>query len=136
MVTATETEDPRIIAGASDLPETVFIYGTLKRGFLNHRRMDRALYRGDATANGLRLYDLGPFPMAVPEAGFRVDGEVYALTGRHLQALDRFEGAPRLYQRVPWTLNDGRVAWIYVGRSRQIRHREAIGTSYLGARCQ
>ena len=133
MVMAMETADSRIITGASDLPETVFVYGTLKRGFPNHRRMDQGLYQGHALAHGLRLYDLGPFPMVVAEPGFHVEGEVYALTGNHLQALDRFEGAPRLYQRVAWTLNDGRVAWIYVGRRRQIRHVGAIGAAYLGA---
>ena len=134
MVMTTEGVDPRIMSGARSFPETVFVYGTLKRGFPNHQLMDQALHRGQALADGLRLYDLGPFPMAVREPGFQVGGEVYALTHPHLNKLDRFEGAPRLYQRVAWTLLDGRVAWVYLGRKHQVRHVGAIGTHYLGPR--
>jgi gamma-glutamylcyclotransferase (GGCT)/AIG2-like uncharacterized protein YtfP len=127
MVIAEETADPRIItAPSAALPsaalEKLFVYGTLKLGCRNHQLMVEGQFEGMDLAEGLRLYDLGPFPMAIAEPGFQVGGEVYGVTASHLEELDRFEGAPRLYQRLLWTLKGGNIAWVYVGRRHQVRH--------------
>ena len=114
------------ISGDSDAAahELVFVYGSLRRGMVNHRHLAGATGLGDAEIQGLTLYDLGPFPMAVdqgdPQA--RLQGELYAMSAAALEALDRFEGVPRLYQRQRWPLSNGRAAWVYVGRERQVRH--------------
>ncbi|MFN5193577.1 MAG: gamma-glutamylcyclotransferase [Cyanobacteriota bacterium] len=99
----------------------VFVYGTLQRGQINHRRMGGARFCGNATMPGIVIHDLGPFPMAVERAGL-VHGEVYAVDGVLLETLDRFEGVPRLYQREWRPLSDGRLVWVYLGRDRQVRH--------------
>jgi gamma-glutamylcyclotransferase (GGCT)/AIG2-like uncharacterized protein YtfP len=130
MVMAGKCREAAIITAASTSRERVFVYGTLKRGFRNHHLMAEALFVGDFVAHGLRLYDLGPFPMAVAEACFQVQGEVYGVTSQHLEALDRFEGVPRLYQRAKWQLSDGQDAWVYVGRHRQVRSVRPIGPHY------
>jgi gamma-glutamylcyclotransferase (GGCT)/AIG2-like uncharacterized protein YtfP len=109
--------------GPSDSGGLVFVYGSLKRSQPEHRQLAGSPCCGEAQLRGLALYDLGPFPMAVatdPQA--LLHGELYRLTDEQLARLDRFEGAPRLYERQRWALADGRPVWVYVGRPRQVRH--------------
>ena len=101
--------------------DLLFVYGTLKRGLANHQHLAGAPAEGEAVLQGIDLFDLGPFPMAVAGTG-RTHGELYRVDATRLAALDRFEGVPRLYERVRWRLDDGRQAWIYLGRGRQVRH--------------
>ena len=109
--------------------QLVFVYGTLKRGLANHRQLAAARFEGTATVAGLHLYDLGPFPMAIAAAAdpaASLDGEIYGLSPDQLVALDRFEGAPRLYERQQHQLSDGRLVWVYVGRPQQVRYVRRI----------
>lgn len=119
-------------SGDSDLqqPQLVFVYGSLRRGQPNHHQLAGSPFCGEAQLSGLALYDLGPFPMAIAchEPGACLHGELYAVTTEQLGALDRFEGAPRLYERQPHRLADGRAVWVYVGRPRQVRHVARIGS--------
>jgi gamma-glutamylcyclotransferase (GGCT)/AIG2-like uncharacterized protein YtfP len=88
----------------------------------------------------MRLYDLGPFPMAIEEAGFQIEGELFSVDARRLAELDRYEGAPRLYERILWPItpipgtpsqgNGPRQAWIYRGRAHQVRHVAPLGSRY------
>lgn len=98
----------------------VFVYGTLLRGQANHHWLTGAAFLGEASLAGVRLFDLGPFPMAVPGDGL-VWGELYGVDDAGLERLDRLEGAPRLYERQWRSLSDGRSAWVYLGRARQVR---------------
>lgn len=113
-------------SGDSDPQEhqLVFAYGTLKRGQPNHHQLAGSRFCGEAELPGLALYDLGPFPMAIPSDNphHRLHGELFAVSASTLAALDRFEGAPRLYQRQSHQLSDGRAVWVYVGQPRQVRH--------------
>jgi hypothetical protein len=63
--------------------------------------------------------------MAVVGEG-RISGEVYAVEGSGLARLDELEGYPRLYDRQVLSLNDGRRAWVYLGRPRQVRHAPVV----------
>lgn len=99
----------------------LFVYGTLRRGQPNHARLQGARWLGQASLEGACLYDLGPFPMAIAAEGV-VFGEVYAVALAALPLLDAFEGCPRLYERHWLALADGRQAWVYLGRVRQVRH--------------
>jgi len=112
----------------ADSAALVFVYGSLKRGQANHHVLEGGRWLGTATMVGLALYDLGPFPMAIAngDATCSLEGEVYAVGAALLERLDRFEGAPRLYQRQAHALADGRTAWVYVGRARQVRHVRRI----------
>lgn len=115
----------------------VFVYGTLKQGHRSHGQLRGARLEGEARLKGYRLYDLGPFPMAVPDPSQEalLHGELYAVTGAQLRALDRFEGAPRLYERHSVQLADGRGVWIYVGRERQVRFSALIPSGrWLGSK--
>ena len=135
--------------------DLVFVYGSLKRGQANHHLLTTARFEGEARAAGLVLHDLGPFPMAIaadqsPAGDTRttigqdmsamgmdaatsaaaqsdsIEGEVFAVDGETLAQLDRIEGVPRLYQRLLWPLQDGRLAWLYLGQPRQVRHVQAL----------
>lgn len=110
--------------GPRDSGGLVFVYGSLKRGQPEHRQLGGSPCCGEAQLRGLALYDLGPFPMAVASTDPQtlLHGELYQLTHAQLEQLDRFEGAPRLYERQRWPLADGRTVWVYVGRPQQVRH--------------
>lgn len=99
----------------------LFVYGTLRRGLVNHHWLAQAQWLGESSMVGVDLHDLGPFPMAIRGEG-TVLGELYRVTESLLARLDRFEGVPRLYRRECLPLTDGRAAWIYLGQARQVRH--------------
>jgi hypothetical protein len=103
----------------------MFVYGTLKRGHGNHHWLAGAPFLGEAELPDVVLHDLGPFPMAVIGEGL-VRGEVYAIDAAVLVRLDRLEGFPRLYDRQLLSLSDGRQAWVYLGRPRQVRRAPQV----------
>lgn len=108
----------------------LFVYGTLLYGS-GHRRIDQLIAShtmrlGTGTVQA-RVYDLGPYPGAIPHASPTdyVTGHVLRLRGgaATLRILDRYEQYdPRhptrsvfVRARTPVTLHDGRkiTAWIY-----------------------
>jgi len=111
-----------------DFNTLVFVYGSLKRGMAHHQLIEEAVWIGEGSIAALALYDLGPFPMAVADssASLPIQGELYQVSAELLQQLDRFEGSPRLYERQRQVLMDGRIAWVYVGQARQVRHATLI----------
>ena len=102
----------------------IFVYGTLRLGEWNHRLLASAESRGAARAPGFLLHDLGGCPAAVPCASnvrhSSVAGEVYAVDAPTLARVDRLEGHPDAWRRVPVTLENGTVAWIYTMRPDQV----------------
>ena len=115
--------------GADSAP-LLFVYGSLKRGMANHPQLQQAVWVGCARLEGLALYDLGPFPMAIAcsEPGSAIEGELYQVNAALLEQLDRFEGAPRLYQRELHRLSSGEAVWVYVGRAQQVRHVKRLSS--------
>jgi gamma-glutamylcyclotransferase (GGCT)/AIG2-like uncharacterized protein YtfP len=112
------------------MPEHIFVYGTLlpglaPAGLWEPVRLCAPVGRGSLPG---RLYDLGPYPAAVPDtsAPGRVAGMVYRLPDRTdvLGALDAYEGCDAadlsgsLFVRrwLEVALDDGgRVScWVYV----------------------
>jgi gamma-glutamylaminecyclotransferase len=83
---------------------TVFVYGTLKRGGSNHAFLRGQHYLGPArTSPGFVLYSLGDYPGMVraPGDGEGVTGELWAVDDACLQELDDLEGlAEGLYERI------------------------------------
>ena len=103
-----------------EMAELVFVYGTLKRGLALAREMRRARGKllGLATIRG-NLYDLGPYPAAVPGRG-TIHGELYAVPEPGLAHLDRVEGRGYRRRLVTALGLDGwkRKAWVYFYRRR------------------
>jgi gamma-glutamylaminecyclotransferase len=83
---------------------TVFVYGTLKRGGSNHLFLTGQKYLGDVrTEPGYTLYSLGDYPGMVRAPGDQsgVTGELWDVTDACLAELDRLEGLDEgLYERV------------------------------------
>ncbi len=98
--------------------ELVFVYGTLRRGYVNHHLLRGA--RGLGPARTLRPYALylGEFPYLVEqEPVCAIVGELYAVSPAGLRLLDQLEEHPDWYQRRQVPVSDGqgqtRQAWVY-----------------------
>ena len=94
----------------------LFVYGTLKRGQRNHRRIADQQFLGEAvTALRYCLVDLGAYPGLVREAtsGLAVHGELFAVSACGLAELDDFEGVPELFVRELIEVDGYREVWAY-----------------------
>lgn len=91
----------------------LFVYGSLKRGFVNHSLLHGAEFLGACrTAPHYRLFDLGEYP-ALAEGGTRsISGELYLYPVARFSILDEFEGSQ--YRRGTVTLQDGSRAEAYL----------------------
>lgn len=68
------------------------VYGTLKKGFHNHRVISDAIYQGSCWVDNFGLADEGYYPSAFKFPGRKIWVEVYDITGDMLAATDRLEG--------------------------------------------
>jgi gamma-glutamylaminecyclotransferase len=115
-----------IVTGATRM-HSLFIYGTLKRGFPNHdAEMGGARYVGlYQTTEAFPLVIAGAYysPCLIDESGqgYQVSGELFEVDDKNLQSLDRLESThlPNGYRRVMMAIKDissDRVldAWVYV----------------------
>ena len=99
--------------------DTVFVYGTLKRGYSNHYFLEGSLYLGEFKTNPKwGLLDLGLFP-AMVVGSLEVEGEAYGVDEATLDRLDRLEGVEQgLYRRrrinVADNLGNTISAWVYI----------------------
>lgn len=72
--------------------QTVFVYGTLRRGGSNHFRMAGAEFVSSGTIRG-RMYRIDWYPgLVLDESAGEIHGEAYLVGAEQLEALDRFEG--------------------------------------------
>lgn len=111
----------------------ILVYGSLKKGYGNHRLLERATFLGQATTvPSFTLLDLGHFPGIVRSGSTPVMGELYEVDAETLARLDRLEGHPGFYRReaIDVVLEDGSLAtvegyvlplsWLHEGRVTQI----------------
>jgi len=99
------------------LNSLVFVYGTLRRGEVNHYYLTHAQFCGPhVTQPHYKMFSLGAYPAVVGRGPDSIQGEVYRVNSRTMHDLDSLEGYPRIYKRklisTPW----GR-AWIYLYRN-------------------
>lgn len=111
------------------LPQHVFVYGTLKEGYGNHRILANATKIGPAitTNDGYIMAD-GGFPWSIPDGKFHVKGELYLVNDEEtMNYLDRLEGVPSLFDHHYTTVRteDGEVheTMMYVAAN---RHWESL----------
>jgi gamma-glutamylcyclotransferase (GGCT)/AIG2-like uncharacterized protein YtfP len=105
----------------------VFVYGTLKSGFGNHRLMEsRSTFITKDQIKGL-MVSLGGFPGVVHADDRCVKGEVYEVTDDCLKDLDRLEGHPRFYKRTKVTTQNGLEVETYIYQG-EIKHRQVVET--------
>ena len=97
--------------------ENVFVYGSLKRGFVNHHLIARAKFLGVGTTRPrFAMLNLGRYP-GVVRGNVAIGGELYLVPRPLMGGLDRLEANGRVYRRelVPITTATGTIqAWIYI----------------------
>ncbi|KAL8543580.1 hypothetical protein ACS0TY_004228 [Phlomoides rotata] len=101
------------MAGVGDDVSLIFVYGTLKRGFYNHRLIEELIRTGDSAYVGafttVEAFPLVcgphgiPYLINLPGSGHRVRGELYSVSsGLGRGRLDQLEGVEQgHYQRLP-----------------------------------
>jgi gamma-glutamylaminecyclotransferase len=116
----------------------LFLYGTLKRGKINHHLVAGQRFVALAqTQPGFRLYELDGYPgmVAASDDHDGVFGEIWQIDATCLAVLDAFEGVPeRLYRRVAIPLlppheNTTVEAYIY---AQSTTGRRVIGNRWNG----
>lgn len=96
----------------------LFVYGTLRKAFDNHRILGRAEFIGNAkTVNKYCMYaDIIPFVHKNKEVSY-IKGELYGISSQVLRCVDSLEGHPRWYKREEIDVKDKEKnihrAWIY-----------------------
>lgn len=107
-------QDP---TASMSLPTRVFVYGSLMKGFHNHRLLESSRLMGSAkTISDFQMLDLGSFPGLVLGEGGVVSGELYEVDYPTFQSLDNLEGYPRFYDRqITEVVTEEGVfsAWVY-----------------------
>ena len=99
----------------------VFVYGTLKQGYGNHRILSSSKLIGPGkTTEGQYIMLDGGYPMVLKGGQFNVKGELYEIDSPvTLRNLDWLEGVPNLYTRetVHVRLDNGDVveSYMYIG---------------------
>lgn len=95
----------------------VFVYGSLKRGFHNHRLLENSKFLGPAkTTAEYEMFPLagGAFPVIVP-GNYAINGELYEVDETTLKLLDRLESNGSMYQREVTDIpSHDQLAWVYV----------------------
>lgn len=99
----------------------VFVYGTLKKGFSNHRLLAGSEYLGAAqTVEKYAMYSTGTPIVLKEEPVSPIHGELYRVNEATLVALDSLEGHPDWYRREEINIfvdgEQGRyqeTAWLY-----------------------
>lgn len=90
----------------------LFVYGSLRQGCSAHHLLQGCHRLGDGVLAGSELIDHAGYPMLQAGSG-DVKGEVYRVASPQWQALDAWEEAPQVYERVVRRLVDGRSVWVY-----------------------
>ena len=95
----------------------LFIYGSLKRGHLNHHRIADQEYLGDAiTEPHYRIIAIGKYGGLIRDEanGTAVKGELWAVTPAALANLDAFEGGEGDWIRGPVAICEGGQVQAYL----------------------
>ena len=108
--------------------EFLFVYGSLKKGFDNHKLLQKYAKRvGKASTVGkFAMYEdsFGNYPYLVKEPITKVMGELYEIKRKELlDKIDEFEGAPEYYQRKKIKVKTHKgvnLAFVYIREDEEI----------------
>lgn len=110
------------------MEQLVFVYGTLKKGFSNHRLLAKSKLLGRAqTVGKYAMYSTGVPIVVKDESVSPIIGELYRIDEITLVYLDSLEGHPDWYRREEVDIlldTDGdrqmiEKAWIYFNRDKR-----------------
>lgn len=107
------------------MQQKIFVYGTLRRGEVNHYLLETSHYLGECyTDEVFYLYDLGAYPGLGP-GNQSITGEVYQVDDLTFHRLDQLEDYPREYDRKPIETPFGH-AWVYLYQDTSKLHRRIV----------
>lgn len=110
--------------------DTVFVYGTLKQGFGNHRLLRNSKFLGKAETQPIfTMISLGAFPAVLVDGDVAIKGEVYEVDENTMQQLDWLEGHPNFYRRIQVSTTLG-PAWMYTIPSDRSREHSRIPSGF------
>jgi gamma-glutamylcyclotransferase (GGCT)/AIG2-like uncharacterized protein YtfP len=98
--------------------ELIFVYGTLKKGFSNHRLLEKDKFISEAeTIDKYAMYVHGIPYVNYDEPISEITGEIYQVSKMSLLMIDLLEGHPSWYYRkkIYVETDEGKVykAWMY-----------------------
>jgi gamma-glutamylcyclotransferase (GGCT)/AIG2-like uncharacterized protein YtfP len=108
----------------------IFVYGTLKHDFHNHRIIadQKFIGHGETLGEHWQMYSLGGFP-GVVHGDKTIVGELYEVDEQAFQRCDRLEGHPHFYRReiVEVLDSDGVVhhPWMYIYQG-EVEHLQKV----------
>ena len=91
------------------------MYGSLQDPAVQAHLIGRTLDAEPAVLPGYRSHTDETYPVALPEDGASVDGQLLRVTPEELTILDEYEGDA--YERVRATLKNGTEVHVYQGKS-------------------
>lgn len=91
----------------------VLVYGSLKKGFHNHRLLESSKLLNDNVFFTGKMASLGAFPCCTQHGNTKITGELYEVDDVTLSRLDSLEGHPSFYERKIVRTSAG-DAWIYL----------------------
>jgi len=100
----------------------VFVYGTLKKGFGNHRWLDGAGFVGKAkTSSIFSMINLGYYPGVLLHGETSITGELYLIDKTIEDRLDDLEGVDSgLYHKTEVDTDKGKALMYYYPRTNLI----------------
>jgi gamma-glutamylcyclotransferase (GGCT)/AIG2-like uncharacterized protein YtfP len=107
----------------------LFVYGTLKRHYANHKYLSltQSRFLGEATLRNYALFLIyGGVPAAIPYDSYKVKGELYEVTDKAMGYIDRLEIG---YHKVPVKVLAGDTfveALVYVGEVRDLSQHDIL----------
>ena len=112
--------------------EFLFVHGSLKKGFDNHKLLDKYAKRvGKASTVGkFAMYEdsFGNYPYLLKEPITKVLGELYEIKRKELlDQIDEFEGAPEYYQRKKIKVKTHKgvnLAFVYIREDEETPHEQ------------
>ena len=96
-----------------DVDTDVLVYGSLRAGHEAHALLQGATRGQDGLLDGVCRHQHQGYPMLAEGSG-SITGEVYRVSAKQLEELDRWEEVPKVYERVKRQLRDGRWISVYV----------------------
>ncbi len=93
--------------------EALFVYGTLQDLTIQKQLIGRTPESEPATLSGYHKHTDDVYPVALPEDGASIAGQVLYVTPDELALLDVYEGDA--YERVRVTLDNGQDVYVYRG---------------------
>ena len=128
--------EPSINTWPTPDPNYVFVYGSLKRGFGNHRLVEDSTFVGSAMTldKSYEMVSMGGFPGVIDGKSNRIQGELYEIDDKVFKLLDRLESNGSFYERHLTNVilldnpNGGKKykAWIYIIKDSEFYRRPLL----------